>query len=123
MNTKAYTITTWIITGLISAMIIMSGVMKLTGGEQVVTGLTKVGAIDYIMLLGTMEIVFTALFLFPKTMKIGFLLVTCYFAGAIATDLTHSNPWINPAVLLAIVWVAAFMRDRQLFLPSAKQAV
>jgi hypothetical protein len=44
-----------------------------------------------------MEIAFAALFLVPATMKLGFILASCYFGGAIATDRSY---WRSPAQLL-----------------------
>lgn len=122
MKMNGMKILTWAVTGIASAMVIMSGAMKLIGGEQIVTALTKAGVQDYITVLGLMEISFAALFLYPKTMKVGFLLLTCYFAGAIATDLSHGNPMIGAVIILTLVWIAAFLRDRMLFLPSTKQS-
>jgi hypothetical protein len=62
-------------------MIFFSGSMKLMKNESAVHVLTRMGIGDYITLLGAMEIVFTILFIFPTTMKIGFILLSCYFAG------------------------------------------
>jgi hypothetical protein len=69
-----------------------------------------------------MEIVFAALFVFPKTMKIGFLLLTCYFAGAIATELSHNMP-LNAVPVLTLIWIAAFLRDSSIFLPTREEQV
>ena len=114
---KTKKIITTVITVIASLLVVLSGVMKLSQNEQVVDTMTKVGVIEYINLLGIMEIVFTALYLFPKTMKIGFILLTCYFAGAIATELSHDGPLLNPAMPLVLVWISAFLRDQSIFLP------
>jgi len=52
-------------------------------------------------------------------MKIGFLLLSCYFAGALATELSHGTP-LNAITPLVLVWLAAFLRDPQSFLPGTK---
>ncbi len=96
--------------------------MKLAGAQQIVDGMTKLGVGPYIPVLGTMEIVFTGLFLFPKTSKIGFLLITCYFAGALATDLSHGNPIVTPVLILVLVWVAAFLRKPEIFIDQKELA-
>lgn len=116
---KTKKIITIVVTAIASLMVVFSGVLKFSHSPQVVETLTKVGVIDYINLLGSMEIVFTALFVYPKTMKIGFILLSCYFAGAIATELSHNGPLLNPIMPLALVWIAAFLRDRSIFLPEA----
>lgn|SRR5687768_6496477 len=116
MKTKR--IITIVFTGLVALMAVFSGVMKLMGSEEVVSTLNKVGVGDYRIWLGLMEIVFAALFVYPRTMKIGFILLSCYFAGALATELSHSTPF-NAFVPIVLVWIAAFLRDRSIFLPVA----
>jgi len=37
-----------------------------------------------------MEIALAALFVLPATMKLGFILASCYFAGAVGTELSHN---------------------------------
>jgi uncharacterized membrane protein YphA (DoxX/SURF4 family) len=116
MKSKTRSTIAWILAGLAGLLILTSGIMKLSGAPMIVEGMTKLGVGQYVPLLGTMEIVFTALFLFPKTSKIGFLLVTCYFAGALATDLSHGNPILTPILILVLVWVAAFLRKPEIFI-------
>lgn len=116
---KAKKIITIIFTVLASAMVIFSGILKLTGSADLVAALTKVGVADYIMYLGIMEIGFTALFIYPKTMKIGFILLCCYFAGALATELSHGTPF-NALTPMILIWIAAFLRDKFIFLPSVE---
>lgn len=108
-----------IATAIPAALILMSGIFKLSGGAEVRTALAQAGVGPYIVALGTMELLFTALFLYPKTMKLGVLLLTAYFAGAIATDISHGRSPVAATVILTLVWVAAFLRDRTLFLPPA----
>lgn len=119
---KAKKIITITATAIASLMVVLSGIMKLTAGEEMVSTLQTVGVGDYIALLGVMEIGFTALFIYPKTMKIGFILLTCYFAGAIATELSHSKPF-NAVLPIALVWIAAFLRDPSIFLPTTERNV
>src|SRR5258706_4146148 len=116
MKGKVKNAIAWTLAGIAGLLILTSGILKLTGAPMIVEGMTKLGVGPYISLLGTMEIVFTALFLFPKTSKIGFLLITCYFAGAIATDLSHGNPIVTPILILVLVWVAAFLKKPEIFI-------
>jgi len=62
-----------------------------------------------------MEIAFAALFVVPATMKLGFILASCYFAGAIATELSHDVLKVNPFVPIILLWIGAFIRDRSIF--------
>nr|WP_295923353.1 DoxX family protein [uncultured Dyadobacter sp.] len=104
-------------TAIASLLVVLSGVMKLAGNPEIIETLTKVGVADYLIPLGLMEIGFTALFIYPKTMKIGFILLICYFAGALATELSHGAA-LNAALPMALIWIAAFLRDRSVFLPE-----
>jgi len=114
---KAKKIITIVVTALASLLPVFSGIMKLSQSPEIVQALTKVGVGSYLVPLGLMEIGFTALFIYPKTMKIGFLLLTCYFAGAIATELSHGTPF-NAVLPLVLIWIAAFLRDASIFLPG-----
>ena len=118
---KIKKVVTIIVTILAAAMVTLSGIMKLTNNEQVVTKLTKLGVGQFLPLLGCMEIAFTALFLFPKTRKIGFILLSCYFSGAIATDLSHGENIMAAAMPLILGWIAAFLLDNSIFIPALKK--
>ncbi|PWT96637.1 MAG: hypothetical protein C5B52_15215, partial [Bacteroidetes bacterium] len=98
----------------------LSGIMKLSGAKMIVDKLSAIGVGPYIPILGTMEILFATLFLFRKTARLGFVLLSCYFAGAIATDLSHGLPLINAFIPLSLVWIAETIRDREIFFPVKK---
>lgn len=110
-----------VVTAVPTLMITASGIMKLLGSAEIQKALTETGVADYRILLGLMELLFTALFLYPRTMKLGLLLLTSYFAGAIATDLSHGRSLTAPVLILTLVWIAAFLRDRSAFLPTTER--
>lgn len=70
-------------------LIALSGVMKLLGNRQVLDTMTTLGVGRYVRWLGVMELAFATLFVIPPTFKLGFVLGSCYFAGAITTELSH----------------------------------
>ncbi|MGA0555889.1 DoxX family protein [Larkinella sp. VNQ87] len=119
MNTKIKRVIMLIFNVIAIGMVIMSGIMKLSGGPEIKAVLTKAGVGPYIPMLGIMEITFAALYIYPKTMKVGFLLLTCYFAGAIAAELSHGGPVTNAIMVLVLIWIGAFLRDKSIFLPSS----
>lgn len=122
MSTKTTRIISIILMVLPSLMLIMSAVIKLTGAEQVVTGLTKIGLGSYITLFGIIELIAVGLFLYPKTYKIGFLLICCYLGGALSIELATAQP-PSAAIFLSIVWIAVFLKDKLMFLsPSATES-
>ncbi|AKD56605.1 DoxX family protein [Spirosoma radiotolerans] len=118
MNSKVMRIITIVVTVLAAGMAILSGVMKLTQSPEIVATLSKAGVGQHVLALGTMEIVFAALFIYPKTMKIGFILLSCYFAGAIATELSHGTA-LNAVLPIVLIWISAFLRNKTIFLPTS----
>lgn len=96
-------------------LIIASGVAKLSGVTQVRDALSALGVGRHLRLLGVMELAFAILFIVPVTMKLGFILASCYLAGAIATEWSHSALKINPFIPLILLWIGAFIRDSSIF--------
>jgi hypothetical protein len=107
-------ITNLIATWIPALLIAFLGVLKLTNA-RVAEEMSKVGVGRYLRLLGVMEIAFAALFVVPATMKLGFILASCYFAGAIATELSHDVLKVNPFVPIVLLWIGAFIRNRSIF--------
>jgi hypothetical protein len=77
--------------------------------------MAALGVGRHVRLVGVMELVFAALFVVPATMKLGFVLASCYFAGAIATELSHDALKANPFIPIVLLWIGAFVRDRSVF--------
>src|SRR6266850_5810689 len=96
-------------------LIALSGVMKLSGNPKILEGMTTLGVGRYVRLLGVMELAFATLFVVPATLKLGFVLASCYFAGAIATELSHDALKANPFIPIVLLWIGAFIRDRSIF--------
>lgn len=103
---------------LTTIMVVISGLMKAIHLPWSVNGLVKFNLPHSATVLGIMEMSFAILFAIPKTMRIGFILLCCYFAGAMATELSHDGSMLNPAIPLALIWITAFVRDKALFTGS-----
>ena len=106
-----YQLATW----MPAVLIAFSGVLKLSGNPKMIQEMSQLGVGRYLRLLGVMEITFAALFVMPATMKLGFILGSCYFAGAIATELSHDALKVNPFIPIVLLWIGAFIRDRSIF--------
>src|ERR1700704_5313521 len=96
-------------------LIALSGVLKLSGNPKIMETMTLLGVGRYVRLLGAMEVAFAGLFVVPATMKLGFILASCYFGGAIATELSHDALKANPFIPVVLLWIGAFVRDRSIF--------
>jgi hypothetical protein len=96
-------------------LIALSGALKLSGNPKIAEAMSRLGVGRYLRLLGVMEIAFAAMFVVPATMKLGFILASCYFGGAIATELSHGALKVNPFIPIVLLWIGAFIRDRSIF--------
>ena len=96
------------------AMLVTSGAGKILGLEMVEERLNKVGVGKFMLVLGIIELILAFLFISPKTMKISFILLSCYFSGAIATEISHGGNFIVPFIFLAVVWIASFLREKSI---------
>ena len=116
MTTKTKRIISMVLIVLLSFVLLMGGVMKLLGREpeMVMQFLTKVGFVGYLKILGICELLIAALFLYPKTNKIGFLLTICYFSAALSLEISGGQPPIS-AVFVALAWIAMFLKNREVF--------
>ena len=115
MKNKTKGILKWSFLTLVTLIIIMGASMSLVGTAQMVELSSKFGLLPYMKILGIAEITFVILFMWPRTMKIGFLLLTAFFGGAMAVELSHGNIFIAPAIILSLVWIAAYVREPSIF--------
>jgi hypothetical protein len=115
MKSKTNKILKWAPSILVTLIIGAGSIMKLTAQPQLVEVFSKTGLLPYMNLLGAAELVFVTLFLWSRTLRIGFFLLTAYFGGAMAIELSQHIFFIMPAVILALVWLAAWLRDNSLF--------
>ncbi len=115
MSNKTTRIISIILMIIPSLMLIMSGVMKLIGSQQIIDGLGKAGLGNYIVLFGVIELLSVALFLYPKTHKIGFALLCSYLGGALSIELAGGQTPVA-AIILTLVWISVFLRNKSIFL-------
>lgn len=115
MTTKTIRIISIILMAIPSFMLVTSGVMKIAGAQQIVEGLTKGGLGSYITLFGIIELISVALFIYPKTYKIGFLLICCYLGGALSIELASGQPPMA-AIFLTLIWISVYLKDKGMFI-------
>jgi hypothetical protein len=121
---KAQRITGRVLTGLVSAFLIVDAVVKLVMLQPVVEGSAKLGYPVHTMYgIGVALLVSTVLYLIPRTALLGAVLLTGYMGGAIATHVRVEDPLFShtlfPTYLAAMFWGGLFLRDARLraFLP------
>ncbi len=109
-QSKGRRVAAWILTGLISLMLIGSAAGKLAGAQSMAEMFEKWGLGGQLRLIGAGELISALLFLIPLTNSLGVLLLSAYLGGAIVTHMQNGEPYIVPAVLLLLVWVAGYLR-------------
>lgn len=114
MNCKKRKIAGYILSGLVTLIFVATGAMKFTGGEQNVKMAELVGGQTTLFILGGLQLLFALLFWIPRTAVVGFLLMACYMAGAMATHLVIKEPFGLQAGIETLIWVTGFVRFPEL---------
>ncbi|HMG94404.1 MAG TPA: DoxX family protein [Chryseolinea sp.] len=112
---------TRILTALVTLIIILSASSKLAFVPQLVEIFSKIGLLSYLNILGITELMFLALFIWKKTRKLGLLLLTGYFGGAMAVEISHGTFFIAPATILTLIWITAYLHDEKMFISENKE--
>jgi hypothetical protein len=103
---------------LIATILAISGVLKMTGIHPMLDHFITMGlSVTLVKVFGTAEVIFSLLFVYPRTSKMALLLLTGYFGGAIAAEIPFHQV-MAPVIPLALVWIAAFVREPSNFLPA-----
>ena len=114
MNSKTRKIAGYVLSGLVTFVFVATGAMKFTEGEQNVQMAELVGGASTLHILGGLQIFFALLFWIPRTAVVGFLLMACYMAGAIATHLVIKESFALQTGIEALIWAAGFVRFPEL---------
>ena len=104
-----------VISGLLSLLFVMSAVMKLKGGADVIEGMAHLGLpASLIVPLGILEISCVAIYLIPATSMLGAILLTGYLGGAILAHLRVGDAFFFQIVLGVCVWLGLYLRENRL---------
>jgi DoxX-like protein len=106
--------TGWVVSGLVVAGLIFSGVLKLVKPTDVTVEFTRLGWPDVALGLGIVEIACAMIYAIPRTAVLGAILVTGYLGGAIATHVRIDDNFIPPAVMGVLAWLGLYLRDARL---------
>lgn len=115
MKPKTKKIVGWSLSILVSLALSASAVDKifLSAHAMEISGIVGIAPMAY-RLLGIVELLSVVLFLIPRTGVLGFLLLTAYMGGAIATHLQHNQGVVFPAAFEAAIWIGAVFRFPEL---------
>jgi hypothetical protein len=109
----------WVLSGLAIAFLLMDGVMKLLMLDIVISSTTELGyPVGSIRLVGTIVLVSTLLYVFPRTSVLGAVLLTGLLGGAVATHVRIDSPLFSHVLfgvyLGLFVWGGLWLRDERL---------
>jgi len=63
-----------------------------------------------LMIIAALELLSATLFLVLRTRSFGLLMASAYMGGAISAHLGHGEPVYQPAFVLILLWLGAYLR-------------
>jgi len=99
------------ITAITVIILAISAFVKIFQVRPISDDLQKVGVGKFMILIGVVELSLAILYIARRSLKLSFILLSCFFSGAIATEISHGGNFVVPAMFLALVWVATFLRE------------
>ncbi|TAF63454.1 MAG: hypothetical protein EAZ55_13735 [Cytophagales bacterium] len=103
----------WVLTIAVSLLLFATASAKFTGAAE--PEFVKYRLEGYLIGIGILEVICTILFIIPMTSRIGVVLLSSYFGGAIVAHLTSNTIFILPLFVLFIIWTTAFVKDPDFF--------
>ncbi len=107
------------LTALLTLFFLFDAGTKLVQVPMVVTATQQMGfPISAVPVIGTVLLVCLALYLVPRTSILGAVLLTAYLGGAVCAQLRIEAPLFSatlfPVYFGVVVWVALYLRSKQL---------
>ena len=96
-------------------LLAFSSLTKILFIPYIATKFEVLGIAEFGRLFGCLELVAFILYLHPRTMGLGFVLLCSYLGGAIATDIHAPQYLYQPMVVLTFVFAATYLRNPALF--------
>ena len=117
MNSRAMTITGWILSGLFVLFMLGASVTPKLFGMQVADDtMRQLGWPDgYVLIIGIIELVLVLLYIFRRTSVLGAVLMMALLGGAMATQIRVGNPLFSHQLfsiyLGLFMWGGLWLRD------------
>ena len=78
----------WLLTAIVTFMIGMSGLSKITGADEAVANFTAMNLLPYMALVGVMEVIGVVALCIPRTSIYGAVVLSSVMSGAVAIHLS-----------------------------------
>ena len=115
MNANKQVLIGRILSVVVCLPLIMSAVMKVVGGQQVVEGMTHLGwPLTTLYGLAALELMSVVVYLIPRTSVLGAILFTGYMGGAMATHLRIGEPLFIQLGVGIVAWLGIYLREPRL---------
>ena len=111
--------TSYVMSGLAILFMLMDSIMKFVKPPAVIEGALALGfAEQHLPVIGTLGLISTLLYAFPRTSILGAILLTGYFGGAVATHLRLNNPLFTHMLFTVyfgiLIWGGLWLRNSKL---------
>ncbi|MFC4101607.1 DoxX family protein [Paenibacillus xanthanilyticus] len=108
--------TSYVLSGLVIAFMLLDGLGKLFKPESVVESTVSLGFEEHhLLIIALLGLVATLLYAIPRTAILGAILLTGYYGGVIATHVRLDNPLFSHTLfsvyLSLFVWGGLWLRD------------
>jgi hypothetical protein len=99
-----------------SIMLLMSGIMKISGAEGMQANMDKIPNFGVLMLVvGLIELAALILYWLPKTSNLGFFLLASYTGGVIVAEIVTGVPPMAGIMVATLIYLGTFLRKPSLF--------
>lgn len=119
LNAKKFNkIAGYALSGLASALLVFSAIMKFTQNDFLVESMSAIHLLPAMQWLGLIEIVVVILYWIPKTFKVGFFLLLSFTGGIIAAELIAlegAGLPIPGVPISAMLYLGTYLRKRSFF--------
>jgi hypothetical protein len=111
--------TSYIMSGIVILFMLMDSIMKFVKPAEVIEGTLALGFKEsHLTTLGSLGLISTLLYIYPRTAILGAVLLTGYFGGAMATHVRLDNPLFTHILFTGylgiMMWGGLWLRNLQL---------
>lgn len=111
--------TSYIMSGLVILFMLMDSIMKFVKPPEVIEGTLALGFNEsHLTTIGSLGLISTLLYIYPRTAILGAVLLTGYFGGTVATHVRLNNPLFTHVLftvyLAIIMWGGLWLRNTKL---------
>ncbi|HCZ34780.1 MAG TPA: hypothetical protein DHV26_02515 [Cytophagales bacterium] len=116
---KAARWTSYIMSGIVILFMLMDSIMKFVKPTEVIEGTLALGFKEsHLVTMGSLGLISTLLYIYPRTAILGAVLLTGYFGGAMATHVRLDNPLFTHILFTGylgiMMWGGLWLRNLKL---------